>query len=292
MPMIIKFTQTHGFYMIQLNRIFTPLFISVLGNLVCSAQPDLFSTEATLSYAQHLYKSGNYKTAALEFERVYAVDSSENSAFYALKSYRKAGQLDVGFKRFSALFGNMASVPTKFAEEYSHYLIYANRYHEALEYISEAENLKSDDKTALSSTAFLYLQNWDGADSSTSALPNDHPLKKPYERIAKDGAKIKKKSAALAGILSTAVPGLGRVYTGNWKDGLVSLVFVGTMTWQSYAGFNKNGIESGYGWVFGTLATGFFIGNIYGSAKAANTRNMKNQAILIGKIDEAYSAFY
>ena len=64
------------------------------------------------------------------------------------------------------------------------------------------------------------------------------------------------------------------------------------MTWQSYAGFNKNGIESGYGWVFGTLATGFFIGNIYGSAKAANTRNMKNQAILIGKIDEAYSAFY
>lgn len=292
MPMIIKFTPTHGFYMIQLNRILTTLFISVLGNLVCSAQPDLFSTEATLSYAQHLYKSGNYKTAALEFERVYAVDSSENSAFYALKSYRKAGQLDVGFKRFSALFGNMASIPTQFAEEYSHYLIYANRYHEALEYISEAENLKSDDKTALSSTAFLYLQKWNAADSSIASLPNDHPLKRPYERIAKDGAKIKKKSAALAGILSTAVPGLGRVYTGNWKDGLVSLVFVGTMTWQSYAGFNKNGIESGYGWVFGTLATGFFIGNIYGSAKAANTRNMKNQAILIGKIDEAYSAFY
>jgi hypothetical protein len=45
--------------------------------------------------------------------------------------------------------------------------------------------------------------------------------------------------------------------------------------WQAYRGFSKSGKNSVYGWVFASLATGFYIGNIFGSHKSAKKYNKK-----------------
>jgi hypothetical protein len=86
---------------------------------------------------------------------------------------------------------------------------------------------------------------------------------------------IKHKHPALAAGMSALIPGLGKFYTGDWKDAIIALVTVGVTGYQSYRGFNRNGINSGYGWIYGSLAAGFYLGNIYGSASSAKRFNKR-----------------
>ena len=95
-----------------------------------------------------------------------------------------------------------------------------------------------------------------------------------YSLILDQGLEFKKKRAGIALGLSL-VPGLGRVYTKNAKDGLVSLFVVGITSFLSYRGFSQKGIESGPGWVYGSLCLGFYVGNLYGSYRSAKIYNTK-----------------
>jgi hypothetical protein len=77
--------------------------------------------------------------------------------------------------------------------------------------------------------------------------------------------------------MSTFIPGSGKIYTKNWQDGLIALLFVASNAWQAYRGFSKDGVKSTYGWVFGSIGAGFWLGNIYGSYKSAQKFNKQIQ---------------
>ena len=48
---------------------------------------------------------------------------------------------------------------------------------------------------------------------------------------------------------------------------------VGGTAFQAYRGFNNEGLSSTSGWIFTALSSGFYAGNIYGSAKSAQVYN-------------------
>jgi hypothetical protein len=81
---------------------------------------------------------------------------------------------------------------------------------------------------------------------------------------------------------------MGKVYSGRWKDGLVSLLFVGATGFQAYRGFSQKGSESIYGWIMGSLSVGFYIGNIFGSVKAAKIYNTNQNRIYSEKVTHYY----
>lgn len=116
----------------------------------------------------------------------------------------------------------------------------------------------------------MLSKNWSMADTINKRF---HPLDVRYDKLLADAGKISYKSPFISGALSTIVPGLGKAYTGFWKDGAIALVFVSVNAWQSYRGFSKLGIHNADGWVFGSFAVGFYLGNIYGSVKAAIKHN-------------------
>jgi hypothetical protein len=68
------------------------------------------------------------------------------------------------------------------------------------------------------------------------------------------------------------VPGTGKVYSGRWKDGLIAFVMTSSVAFISIRGFQNNP-QKIYPWVTGTLALGYYSGNIYGSIQAANKYN-------------------
>ena len=76
----------------------------------------------------------------------------------------------------------------------------------------------------------------------------------------------KKKSPFVAGMLSGIIPGLGKVYAGKPRHGLSSFLVTTTFGIQAYEFYKKEGIKSTGFYVFGTLFTAFYIGNIWGSA--------------------------
>jgi len=118
-----------------------------------------------------------------------------------------------------------------------------------------------------------------------------NPYIDKYSIILDNKMYFKYKSPALSIALSSVIPGSGKVYSGAWKDAIVSFFFVATSAFQSYRGFEKNGVKSAYGWVFGGLATGFYLGNLFGSAKAAHMYNSNLKNNLKHKIEEIFYSY-
>ena len=110
--------------------------------------------------------------------------------------------------------------------------------------------------------------------------------------LLEKGQKQNLKSPALAGILSTVLPGSGKFYSKNWKDGLISFVFISALSFNSYRNFNKHGVNNYRGWLNSGLATGFYLGNIYGSVKSTKDFNKKKINILQHEASNYFNSYY
>ena len=123
--------------------------------------------------------------------------------------------------------------------------------------------------------ADMLEQKWSDARIALASIPDQEkiPRRTTVENLIQRGERSKKKNPWVAAALSVPVPGLGKVYVGEWKDGLISLLFVGVNTWQAYRRFDREGTDTFWGWVHGGFALGFYTGNIYGAHKAARRHN-------------------
>ena len=79
------------------------------------------------------------------------------------------------------------------------------------------------------------------------------------------------KSPTTAALLSTVVPGLGKIYAGEIGDGITSFLFTGVLGFLAYDNFRAN--HDFRAWLFTGLAAWFYGGNIYGSAAAVQNYN-------------------
>jgi hypothetical protein len=101
-------------------------------------------------------------------------------------------------------------------------------------------------------------------------------------------AALPRKSPWLAAGLSAVVPGLGRVYIGRWPDGLFSFLLVGMVSGFAAHGFYEDGQSSVRGWILGSTAALFYVGNIYGSAVGALAQRRDAEDALMKDIERDY----
>jgi hypothetical protein len=96
-----------------------------------------------------------------------------------------------------------------------------------------------------------------------------------YYPLAKESAKISQyattleshraKSPVLGGIMSSIIPGSGKIYAGQTGEGISSLLTVGGLglvTWENY---QKRGMKDWRTLIFGAAFSAFYVGNIYGT---------------------------
>ncbi len=81
------------------------------------------------------------------------------------------------------------------------------------------------------------------------------------------------KSPLLAGLLSSVIPGLGKVYTENYTDGLFAAFLTGLFGYISYTNFKAD--HQLRAWIFTGVTAFFYAGNVYGSAASAQIYNAK-----------------
>ena len=98
---------------------------------------------------------------------------------------------------------------------------------------------------------------------------------------------FKQKSPFVAGLLSTVVPGAGKIYTGQIGEGVASFLTVGGLAAITAENWVKKGLSNWRTITFGTICSIFYIGNIYGSAISVKVyRNQfhdkQNNTILLG----------
>jgi hypothetical protein len=245
-------------------------------NFSLTAQ-DLYNFENTKKFAEYLSKSGQYDLAAREYERLIFMNNQNDTLKSSLFSmYRRAGKYDAN----SAL-------------EYSKLLLLKSDYKIVNDFLQSNQTIKQPDKVILTATSEILQDNYKQAKEILAVLkPDDHKLASDFQNVVNQAFKVKKKSPAVAGLMSAIVPGTGRFYARDWRDGIVSTIFTSIMAFQSYRGFSKSGVESTRGWIYGAVGLGFYLGNIHGSVVSAKNYNRKSYQGIRSKVDNLFNVYY
>jgi hypothetical protein len=80
--------------------------------------------------------------------------------------------------------------------------------------------------------------------------------------------RIPKKKQWKAVLLSTVVPGLGKLYAGKKGEAITAFIPVAANALQAYEGYYKQGTSSPHLYVFGGIGAFFYLSNIYGAKEA------------------------
>lgn len=260
--------------MILLNKRTPFVILFVAMTYLVFGQGSLLDYDNTLKFARFLRSSGQYGFSIEEYERLnYMKPGDSVASIEFIQTCRTAGQCEklnsffTGYKKT-----NLLNKKDEFATEYLRASLYCKTIPE--DYFQVSSLFGKEEKAFYELSSYWVSRNYRGATKYCIDNAGNLMHKSPdlYQlTIALNGEK--KKSPALAGLMSAIVPGSGKAYSGRWGDALVSLLFVGTNAFISYRGFHKKGIKSFNGWFFGGVAFSFYSAGIWGSAKAAKNYN-------------------
>ena len=242
----------------------------------CIAQ-DLYDYKNSAAFADYLSATSQYSLAVAEYERLLFLNPTADTLQQKLLlAYRKSGNNTFGLKRAENLYPQPTQMPLGVARIYADMLLKEKAFSKADSFLLSSRNLPDDDRFLYLGTSQALNSNWSGAVKYYSQVnPGRKPIVSSYQQIAVRALVQPRKSPALAAGLSALLPGAGKVYTKDWKDGAIALFMVGTSAWQAQRAFKKSGSDSVRGWIFASVTTGFYIGNIFGSHKAAKSYNQR-----------------
>lgn len=98
---------------------------------------------------------------------------------------------------------------------------------------------------------------------------------KDLVNLSKQISNKKKKSPFIAGLMSTIIPGTGKMYAGKIGEGFASLLLVSIFSVSTVEQFRNGGFSNPQTYLIGIPALLFYSGNIYGSYFSVNIQNIE-----------------
>lgn len=239
-----------------------------------SAQ-NLFNAENSIKFARYLYSTQQYNLAANEYERILNILPNDTNVFISLlDTYRRGNICDQSFNNLKRIGTTRYFVNDRVASEYLKLSLICNCCYQEAEFTNAMKSLNTSEQIFYKAGQYTFTGEKDSLvkfiHNNQNLLQNQYPL--VYSNLKRIEI-FKSKKPAVAVAMSAIIPGSGKAYSGFWGDALMSLAFVSTNAWLSYQGFRKKGIDSVNGWIFGSISMGFYLGNIWGSGRAAKTYN-------------------
>ncbi len=246
---------------------------------IAKAQDSLLNYKNSSRYAAYLFENKLYDLSAIEYERVVFLEPNDSLAKMRLiQSYRLMNDLKTAKAKldgFVADFNNCLN--SDFAAENVRILFDDKRYHDCDQFIATNRTLDPDVSMQFKTASLLMQYRWaEAKETSKNYLlksQDDLRLSKLYE-ISEIGSSINYKNPYAAAVFSGIIPGSGKFYTKQWKDGLYAFLAVTAFSYLTYRSFDKDGLNP-YGFIFGTVSFAFYTSNIFGSYKSAIRYNRK-----------------
>ena len=270
--------------MIPKNKINKKLLIAVLLIIIPLTSVDcqqttgsnIFSSKNRLRFGNYLYKDKDYLRAADEFKVYLKSVYNDTIVFRLANSYFKIGRYTEAVDNFKGLFFG-----STFSEEsrlmFYESIFFRNDYKSLREFTDDKIYTSTKYSNAIERLKYTsyFLDN--------SILPNENIVLKNFPDSVQTQLlnfyQQKKfpqyKSLTTAAILSTLIPGAGKIYTGEVGDGITSLIATALTTYLAISNFKAD--HQFRGWLFSGLAAFFYAGNIYGSAASAQIYNARIQ---------------
>ncbi len=260
----------------MLNKLaLTAIICITFGLLTPLPAQDLFGVKPTEKYAEFLISKNEYEKAADEYERLLFLDSS-NSEFYKRQLVYCYYNLD-----------NLTSIYQLGLEHYEgkeSKLIFKSLLKRG--YYSKAFQLTDSMKYSFSNEerkfnqgiVYLFQHDFNSAHLLLESKFKNKAIIKHVNVLMPISDELNNyqiKSPLLAAGMSAVIPSSGRLYTKDYADAAINFIFISVTALQAYRGFTNPEIGKWQGWLYGSLSTSFYLGNIFGSWKAAKRYNKK-----------------
>ncbi len=197
------------------------------------------SPENIKKFADHLFCERDYLRANLEYQKLENIVDDDTLNFKIALGYLYINNYSNSIQKFS----NITTASTfrddaKLQELKAHFLTenytaFRSFYLES--YSSKINNYESNGKKLFN---FSYLFTDDD-------LPPSEKFLNPFNKGEKEKATYfynwknepPDKNPTLAGIMSAVIPGSGKMYVGEWGDGIMALVTTGLFAFLAYDNF-------------------------------------------------------
>lgn len=249
-----------------------------------------FDPDSILAFAEYLNLHGDAARAATEYQRYLFNAAPDGQAF----AHFRLGQTLLELRdtqKSAGHFAQAARASERLTFRDSSHVAYvgallAGGYDAQLLMAIDTLDVRTREAQAqfyrIGALANLRQGEWDEAEQVLARIPGVDPSNpsanhglptEPITRLIEHGRNLPRKSPLVGSLLSTVVPGAGKVYAGRPIDGLYSLILVGGSAWLAYDGFNGDGTSSIKGWLFSISGAVLYVGNIYGSNIAVRLYN-------------------
>lgn len=237
-------------------------------------QTDTFnfhSPENIKLFADYLFCDKDYLRAIEEYERIDDLFDNDTINYKILLGYSNLGLNQESNKFFNKMNSTSTFYPDAYLFSMKNDLI-INRKPLKQEVLSVFDSSQKGSFYRLSLISTLYgdkplyskkdfLQNFDPDNQNSLAQLYDYKFDPHY------------KSPAWAGIFSAIIPGSGKMYVGEWSDGISGLLLTGLFAFLAYDNFNAD--HTTRAWIFTGIGAFFYAGNIYGSVASAQIFNAR-----------------
>ncbi len=244
--------------------------------------------DAVRGLAESLRLSGEYREAAVEYQR-YLLSlgddrraEKESAWLQTIACYRQAKRPQIALRQLDSLDAQPAisdSTRCRSCIERARCLHLEGRTSAALNQIRQCSAGCARWPNAIGDLALLAaaeqmrLHQWDEvtklANGTAVAEGPERQSLARLEALASRARTMRNPRPIVAGLLSTALPGAGRVYAGRFAEGIYSFVLLALASWQCADGFHDDGGSSAKGWTAGSIGLLLYFGDIYGSATTA-----------------------
>ena len=237
-------------------------------------------------FAEYLYAHGEYEDALSEYLKIIPDDTGHESTISIWNRIVDCAIKSQSDTTATAYIDSLLTVSDtainrcRLLENKSLIFFKAHRYGPALEALAKVDCPEETFRKHLLTTACLCLNNqWQQAGHCVAAytpvLASDSIAKNITMSWITMKNSLSYKSPLTAACMSAVIPGAGKWYTGEYRDGIMALIFCGACAYQAYDGFSRHKTSSIKGWIFSSLGTLFYTGTIYGSAYAVKMFNKK-----------------
>jgi TolA-binding protein len=255
-------------------------------HLLCAAQI-ILNSDDQFHYAEELMKREDYLPAVTEFERfVHFFPQDERvpraklligTCYLNARAYEQARK---------ALESVNKAYPDKIEGGKALFMIGESYYREGVydEAIYYFKRVLENSAYPELKDAALYrlgwsqmqLQQWRTASETFKGIEPWSPLYPSAEELASKsigGETLPYKDPTAAGLMAAALPGLGHVYCGRYKDGMVAFLLNGVFIWAAIQAFNSD--ENVLGGILAFAEAGWYGGNIYSAVNSTHKYNRK-----------------
>lgn len=265
--------------MIPFKKVLMTILVILLLFSKLSGQ-NLLNYENSLKYANHLFNNNQYQNSATEYERIcYLAPNDTLAKLRLIQSYRLMNDFKTAKSYLNKYFPNCeANYPEAFAEENFRILFLDHQYLNCYRFLLENSTIQQTKKTEYKIGTLLMQNKWSEAKTISEnyfeKYEKTSEITELYD-ITTKGINQKYKNPYIAAMFSSIVPGCGKLYTKQWKDGIYAFLIVSTFSWLTYNSIKNKGLNNGSSIIFGAIGFSFYTANIYGSFKSAKTYNNK-----------------